>query len=94
MAAPATGDRWSWSFCAYGAIRQAARELGPAALLDDALREAAQALPEPWRRMPSRLASGGASLVDWNDAPGRTQQEVLDLFDRAITEAKNKLELA
>lgn len=25
-----------------------------------------------------------SGIVTWNDAPGRTQQEVLDLFDRAI----------
>lgn len=29
------------------------------------------------------------SLAGWNDAPGRTQQDVLNLFDRAIEKAEN-----
>jgi len=28
--------------------------------------------------------AGITNIVDWNDAPGRTQQEVVELFDRAI----------
>lgn len=30
------------------------------------------------------------SLAEWNDAPGRTQAEVLDLFDRAIAKAESE----
>lgn len=33
------------------------------------------------------LLPGGDPLSQWNDAPGRTQAEVIALFDRAIEEA-------
>lgn len=32
----------------------------------------------------------GCPLTAWNDAPGRTQAEVLALFDRAIAECEEK----
>lgn len=31
-------------------------------------------------------SGGGCSLPNWNDQPGRTKEEVLALFDRALTE--------
>lgn len=31
-----------------------------------------------------RSLSGSDSLTSWNDAPGRTQDEVLELLDKAI----------
>lgn len=32
-----------------------------------------------------RHAAGSGSIASWNDARGRTKQEVLDAFDRAIS---------
>ncbi len=32
---------------------------------------------------------GYPPLVDWNDVPGRTQADVLELFDRAIAKLEN-----
>lgn len=34
-----------------------------------------------------REAAGTEALANWNDAPGRTLDEVLELFDRAISRA-------
>lgn len=34
-----------------------------------------------------RLAIGGASIVEWNDAPGRTKQEVLSMMADAAGRA-------
>jgi hypothetical protein len=35
-------------------------------------------------------ASGDGSIVDWNDTEGRTEAEVLDLFERAAIAAEAK----
>lgn len=32
----------------------------------------------------------GVDTTSWNDTPGRTKEEVLDLFDRAIALAESK----
>jgi hypothetical protein len=35
-------------------------------------------------------ASGNANIIPWNDAPGRTQAEVLEVFDHAIALAESE----
>lgn len=57
-------------FCAYGAIDRAA----------------GHSFSEADRRFMEALfdATGRDDVADWNDAPGRTQAEVVALFDKAI----------
>ena len=35
-------------------------------------------------RVDDFYLSSSTNLIEWNDAPGRTQEDVLDLIDRAI----------
>jgi hypothetical protein len=42
------------------------------------------------RLLVKEAAGGVSSLAEWNDAPGRTQAEVLNVFDRAIALAKER----
>ena len=59
-------------WCVYGATMAAARRVGTTT---EGAAEADRALEETF---------GGDDLDIWNDAPGRTHAEVLDLFDRTI----------
>ena len=43
----------------------------------------------PAYRLLSQTAGGEDFLSSWNDLPGRTKAEVLELFDRAITQARS-----
>jgi len=46
-------------------------------------------LSKPLLAAERRLSKfAGYRYVDWNDVPGRTQKEVLALFDRAISECE------
>lgn len=63
------------SFCAYGACIEAAAKYDGAdtrvwASATDAL--------------TAQIKKAGVSITVWNDTPGRTQAEVVELFDKAI----------
>jgi hypothetical protein len=60
-------------WCIYGAVAAITENNYVPADIADVLREG---LPV------------GALVSQWNDTPGRTQAEVLDLFDRAIAKAE------
>lgn len=68
--------------CAMGALRNASRRAWSPewAMAYAALHNAVPAAPQPWL--------GGFSIapcvVDFNDTEGRTKEEVLALFDRAL----------
>lgn len=62
--------------CALHAIAAANRHSGRR--LYDAVQRLATELYQPL------LFSSSATVISWNDAPGRTQGQVLDLFDHAI----------
>lgn len=58
-----------WQYCAFAALKKSSSNLG--------------------RVFRSRIiieqqVLGGANLLRFNDAPGRTKEEVLEVFDRAI----------
>lgn len=46
--------------------------------------------PDPFAARDVLMGITGCSLRAWNDTPGRTQAEVLALFDRAIAECEEK----
>ena len=68
-------------WCISGAIRQAAQYDNPMELeFVDLIRAL---------RADDFYISSSSKLIKWNDAPDRTQEDVLDLIDRAIAkEAK------
>lgn len=47
--------------------------------------EAIKALALEIAPLLSKGLSGDGIVIDWNDTPGRTKEEVIDLFDRTIT---------
>lgn len=53
------------------------------------LTEASEQLKNDAERI-LRLQVPDHKIVDWNDAPGRTREEVLAVFDRAIKAAGNE----
>jgi len=68
-------------WCILGAMGQAASDYKPNGLAFAALFHALRA--------DDFYLSSSSNLTEWNDAPGRTQEEVLALIDRAIAkEAK------
>ena len=70
-------------YCALGAIYVAASVFSRADRIE-AVRRLAGTLTG--RNIGSAL--GGQAIVDWNDEPGRTPQEVIDLFDKAIIDVQ------
>lgn len=75
------GQPCAWSepeagqFCISGAVRRAAYSQGRGNRY------------ELWKRAGDAIRLIVPDFVSWNDEPGRTQQEVLDLLDRAIAGA-------
>jgi hypothetical protein len=70
-------------FCTLGAIRQAREETKRLGMTVDAWLDARGVLLNAiYNVLPLDEWSG--SLIDWNDAKGRTKDEVFDLFDRAV----------
>ena len=68
-------------WCISGAMGQSAPDYKPRDLAFAALFRALRA--------DDFYLSSSTNLIEWNDAPGRTQEEVLALIDRAIAkEAK------
>ena len=67
-------------FCAWGALRRSRANLG--------IRLPFGPLLEPLQGV-----IGDVEPTAWNDAPGRTKEEVLEAFDRAISRLED-LELA
>jgi hypothetical protein len=68
-------------WCISGAIDKAASDYKPNGLAFAALFHALRA--------DDFYLSSSTNLIEWNDTPGRTQEEVLALIDRAIAkEAK------
>jgi hypothetical protein len=65
-------------YCAVGAIRAAAEDQSYFYCLDYL-----------GQTLAFMIGSGRYNVPNWNDAPGRTQQEVLALYDRAIDLAKS-----
>lgn len=62
-------------FCIAGAVGEAtATSYGSSAVMEELV-----------KYMPAPSMSVGQSVYDWNDEPGRTQAEVLALFDKAIS---------
>src|SRR5438105_478768 len=70
---PISGD--PVAVCVNGAIRRAVGYHWRSGIDDTPFRNAQEALES---------AAGAASIAVWNDAPKRTQAQVLALFDRAI----------
>lgn len=75
--AQGNGD-WAGGYCSMAAIYRAAREFGVPTRL------AFKAEKRLRRLIGRRKAVLGMVVETWNDAPERTHEEVLRLFDRAI----------
>lgn len=71
-------------WCAYGAVVAAVRVLDP----DDSLQLDIRTVQELEVGLPPQPGvcdrGGKMPIAYWNDAPGRTQAEVLELFDLTI----------
>lgn len=67
-------------YCAAGALRSVTR-----GMLGDAWVEAVAALKAAIGR---HRFCGDREIIGWNDTPGRTQEEVIAAFDRAIAALK------
>ena len=68
MSVPSSQDE-AKCFCLLGAILRVSRESGCLVGLT---------------KVEAKLSKVVGNYIDWNDAPGRTQQEVLDLLDKVI----------
>lgn len=75
------GDACAW--CVRGAIYASAKHGEPESV------SAEMALHDTLKDSGAALSVVGP-LEEWNDAPGRTQAEVLDLFDRTIARLTEK----
>jgi len=77
-------------YCAIGAIRMAicghtwTKPIYPP-LYHETMRRLVDSLP-PWYK--EKYNNNFASVVSWNDAKGRTKQDVLAAFDRALLARK------
>ena len=77
--------------CLVGAVAHASAGVdrrhrrGQAALAVDALHEALTGRPDPAPAYPAARSARVRDLARWNDEPGRTRDEVLDLLDRAVS---------
>jgi len=69
-------------FCLFGALERAGKVVGDR----DAL-HAAYALV--CAVLGFRFPSESLFLIDWNDIPGRSQRDILELLDRAIARARS-----
>ena len=67
-------------FCARGALREARREMDKRSCFDSESRESA--FRAAWDALNAEVSfEGFRTLSEWNDSPGRTRAEVLELFD-------------
>lgn len=73
-------------WCAVGALRRACSEFGLDAL------DSTPAIKQLAQHIESEEVSDTDAVLEWNDVEGRTQQEVLDLFDRAIQRLKEQID--
>jgi len=72
-----TSDSTACKFCVYGAIFAASQRLGYAPYSQRAVDAFSQAM----------FGNVSGLIAGWNDAPERTQADVVAAFDKAIAEA-------
>lgn len=76
-------------FCAWGAVRRAASDMGDIMLELPAMHALTKALDrDDGGELP------GGHIACWNDMPGRKHADVLALFDRAIEQETNRASMA
>lgn len=74
------------SYCSIGALSKALQS-SPQVLEGERYREAYMYLNN---HLPALGFDNGQDVVDFNDDPATTQQDVLNLFDKAIASAEEK----
>jgi hypothetical protein len=78
---------WAGARCAVGAIRFSIGNLeGKAKVLDKAIKRLASTLPVDYR---AQQAFSDA-IVNWNDTKGRTKQQVINQFNKAIAQPRKQ----
>ncbi|WIF20579.1 hypothetical protein SEA_JFLIX2_89 [Rhodococcus phage Jflix2] len=73
----------SQGYCAIGALSRAALATASDGTYDGSLHLLEAAIPTTFPDNPNTWSGKFSRVVEWNDTPGRTREEVLQLFRKA-----------